>query len=67
MSKEWTGRTYCDICARPIQQVLFDAMTANGEWAVLCRKCFAEHGLATGAKKYKYLGSRFVRFVGGHD
>jgi hypothetical protein len=67
MPREWAGRTRCDICAKQITQVLFDAMTGIGEWTVMCRRCFAEYGIATGAKKYKLLGVRFVRFTGEHE
>lgn len=56
----------CDICGSPStgMEVMFDAATTKGGWAMMCEGCYKVHrkyntlGLGRG-QKYKRFGDRF--------
>ena len=47
---KWIGKSpeKCDLCHTSLRGVFYDAMTAWGPWAIMCRSCFLTHGLGLG-------------------
>ncbi len=38
----------CDICKSPVEFEFFDAKTADGPWANVCRSCMRRYGVGIG-------------------
>lgn len=61
MTKKWMGSkpTKCNICHKPISDVMYDAKTRMGPWGILDQDCFDTYGVGLGTG----LGQKYRRQV----
>lgn len=45
---KWYGDKICDFCGQECGEDLYDGLTNLCSWAVMCNKCFENHGTKLG-------------------
>ena len=63
--KTWSGTppTCCDTCGDVIIDAFFDAKTKAGPWALMCRGCYAIHGVGLGTGKGQFYVQEGTEWV----
>lgn len=66
-AKRWMGSSTCDFCHIDLHKVpwFVDGNTSWGSWAVMCNRCFPQHGVGLGeGRGQKYDGRTFEMIAG---
>ena len=62
--KKWLGtKPVCDFCKTDITDKFVDGRTWEGPWAIMCPKCFTQHGVGLGIGKGQGYEKQEVDFI----
>ena len=71
-AKVWMGDRACDFCQQNFKELglefLIDGRTVYGLWAVMCEKCYSQHGTGLGqgsGQKYQLQSNGVYLKVAG--